>query len=142
METREIKFRGKRTTTGEWVYGYLTEIFTYAGHIQRYAIDTCQQYDADGISIDIFEIISKTRGQYTGLHDKNGVEIYEGDIVSMADPVLGGRVTVEMVYAAPSFMVKFVPSLNSPIISISDLWTFSDGEVIGNKFENPELVEM
>lgn len=62
--SREIKFRGKRLDNGEWVYGDLTHGFS-----QHHTF------------IDDQEVLSDTVGQYTGLHDKNGREIYEGDVL-------------------------------------------------------------
>jgi len=67
---REIKFRGKRVDNGEWVYGY----YIVAGGIPFISTFGVREPIA---------VIPETVGQYTGLKDKNGVEICEGDRVSL-----------------------------------------------------------
>lgn len=118
---REIKFRGKRPFIGGWVYGLP---------------------DIQGNDIEIFNrendtytkaiIIPKTLGQFTGLYDKNGKEVFEGDVIKAPN---GTRV-YQVVFEMGAFRLI---GKKQPIKQSSYL--IKTMEIIGNIHENPELLE-
>lgn len=130
---REIKYRGKRVDNGEWVYGYYsksTPIFEGVGH--SYITPICENG-----SIDMYRKVNpNTVGEYAGLKDKNGKEIYEGDILHNEEE---DSISTINWY---DLVAQFV-ACTSPYEEDRHLELYlSDGcVVVGNIYENPELLE-
>jgi uncharacterized phage protein (TIGR01671 family) len=123
---REIIFRGK-LPSGAWVYGDLRQYPSGAKAIKS----------TDFTSL--MEVDPRTVGQYTGLNDKNGAKIFEGDILSACfewNDTAESRVAVEW---GDFRWVTHQPGYDPDEITDFDkaLWV-----VIGNVYDNPELLEV
>ena len=129
---REILFRGKRVDNGEWIYG---DVIQFPMHGIVRIIE--QNSDNDG-SYGDSEIDCDTLGQYTGLTDKNGRKIFEGDIVTIRDSAEG--VLVEFIdgeYQCTN-RIKY-KYYRHPLEYYHDEPKYT---VIGNIHDNPELLEV
>ncbi|MBQ2979700.1 MAG: hypothetical protein IJE18_06285 [Bacteroidaceae bacterium] len=145
---RTIKFRGKDIETGEWIYGHFFQRFGHYPVIveprPRYGKVMYCEIDVEGTTV----------GQFTGLTDKNGKEIYEGDIlrgdeypyncdgvdnyfveIVWADNVCGFyRIT----HKKPNSTVRGISHGNWSELDEEDIKSF---EVIGNIHDNPKLLK-
>ena len=150
---REILFRGKRKDNDEWVEGYYAKRSNYACFASELKYnhfilkDIMMDFNLGGLQE--FEIIPETVGQYTGLTDKNGKKIFEGDIVSQ------NRNGFETLYVTiftdkdvgscgccyPSFDgIGFVfESVKGTRANVFDLYPL---EVVGNIHDNKEMLKV
>jgi uncharacterized phage protein (TIGR01671 family) len=137
---RIIKFRGRKNSNKKWIYGSLV-----SDKIQGYAIIQIMDNPIFNgiISGWCFGIEKGTEGQFTGLLDKNGKEIYEGDILSSVSSFDSRHSKKKnpyyvVIWDVCSFKVK---GYNGDLPVTPELTFKSDWEIIGNIYENHELLK-
>lgn len=135
---REILFRGRRGSNGVWHEGL---------YVTRNGVHFIQN-DEDG-TIKKWWVEPETIGQYTGANDRNGVKIFNGDILrrEFVDPVEEGGVDVcyawveyrnDNTHGSGFFLID--PEYGG--VDILDLINCREFEVVGNIHDNPELLEV
>ena len=145
---REILFRGK-TDDGEWVYGSFCmdarEQFNGLCGVDGFI----RLYDKAKGKMQTYEVDRETVGQYTGLKDKNGKRIWEWDILHIAkiadglggyyQPPLDYPVNVVVKWDLCAWMWETLCD-DKRYITFPDAWCHYEREIIGNIFDNPELL--
>lgn len=153
---KEILFRGKRIDNGEWAYSQ-----TVFSHLDNFYIPTqnlkctvMRNLDTVGNISEIrckdgkcfFKVHPETVGQYTGLTDKNGKKIFEGDVLKICygSPLFDGYDTECICYNG---IVKYENALfvceeNSERGDALCMLSSNEFEIIGNIYDNPELLEV
>ena len=136
---REIIFRGKSKNNNEWIYGFYSPLIWYPSFKQTPSIKTFKGVD--------MEINPETLGQYTGIKDKNGTKIFEGDILCMTFKDEWANNEERKVYyfikfndgMFATFYYDFLDEVEEDrlceaLIEVDKL------EVVGNIYDNPQLL--
>jgi uncharacterized phage protein (TIGR01671 family) len=149
---REVKFRGKRVDNKQWVYGYLVKLGKYSfSDAERYGVvDKAIPVGFGSVvyNIEIAEVIPETVGQYTGLNDKNNIEIYDNDIVKCLE-VTNTDISE---YVSDVYWNNCYFGVHQSNTCDVDLGLFdstelafecpiTEIEVVGNIYDNPELLK-
>lgn len=146
---REILFRGKRIDNGDWIEGYYVKTVDYrtdsAVHL---IIELPSAFYPRGEIAEEYEINSSTVGQFTGLIDKNGKKIFEGDILKIIhkyqspfddDTKEYTDIDADVVHFDDEGLCFSYGK--SPFLCVVDNVT-AEYEVIGNIHDNPEMLEV
>lgn len=123
---REIKFRAK-DFNGSWQYGtYYYGVMYPTSHKMHYVNDE--------------QIDENTLGQFTGLHDRNGKEIYEGDVVKCG---VGQDAEIAIVeFKMQAFVITYLPLEKKDTENVHDyMEDYKHFAVLGNIYEHPHLIE-
>lgn len=138
--TREILFKGKRKDTGEWTEGYFFKIWDR----------TFLLWGMTNDHPNMIEVIPETVGQFTGLTDKNGNKIFEGDIISATALDTGEEQRAVVCFGNfidennddeyIGFFIEF-DGIKTTITQLSMEECKNRIEVIGNIYDNKELLK-
>lgn len=148
---REILFRGKKLGIGEWVYGSSLVIATWDNPIENetnekiyliYAFDKTEifpRYYGYSDLLSEERVIPETVGQFTGLTDKNGTKIFEGDIVKGLFN-FGLPINAKVEFQDGSYGVTCKRCGAVGFTAFTCFYGLQ-WEVIGNIYDNPELMD-
>lgn len=143
---REIKFRGKRVDNGEWIYGSLiiepnmAEFKSIHSDLRNLGKSKYLIYPFDATQGRAIEVIPESVGEYTGKKDKNGKEIYEGDIVEASYPPTYTERIYDIRYIHDGFCCFRNIENKKIIFEQLSIRGNESIEVIGNIYEDKELL--
>lgn len=134
LTVRERLSRGKRTYNGKWVKG---DVFHYeSGEVaicsgfSRYGYEATELFRRD-------KVIPETVGDYIGITDRNNKMIFEGDIIKYSTNKIG-----IVNYGTACFCVQDIKSRNNPAMDIVISESPNGVEIVGNIYDNPEMLEV
>lgn len=138
---REILFRGKRVDNVEWVYGYYCPCVFGNFPAEPAIIDADELKRGKWAPV---KVIPETVGQYTGFTDQNDKKIFEGDIVRfdyVDDEGNDAHEDFLIFFETGAFRAQYLENPKVAPNTLHDDIAIDEGYVVGNKWDNPELLE-
>ena len=126
---RKIKFRGKRKDNKKWIHGDLLSF--------NNEYEICDHNTIDGSRYDV---VPATIGQFTGLYDNGGKEVYEGDIVEFKVIGMDTKKVMERIGVVVFRNGEFIVTRNGVAYIIYSVFN-GGASVISNIIDNPELIK-
>lgn len=126
---REIKFRGKRLDNGEWIEG---DLLRMNGHWFIF-LDPAPE------GIDKYEVDPATVGEFTGLKDKNGKEIYEGDVMEIPETDFNAEIIGRVLFEEDAYYI--IPLRGGHLWGLHWSLRKHDAKIIGNIHDNPKFLK-
>lgn len=140
MEDRFL-FRGKRIDNGEWVEGYLiVDEKDYSKYFIGYVLGTNE--DGTPHDLDVVQVDPSTICRCTGLKDKNGKLIWENDIIECKDGKHNFQTQIEWDAYCAGFIFQDTETSAVGLDAITANGLYSESKVVGNIFDNLELLEV
>lgn len=131
---REIKFRGKRLDNGEWIYGSLLASHFKDDKKERYFIT-----QFSGNYTFEHEVDPATVGQYTGLKDMSGTDIWEGDIMRIPETCFNAEIIGRVLFEEDAYYI--IPLQDGYLWGLHWSLRKHNAKVIGNIYNSPELLK-
>lgn len=122
---REIKFRGKRLDNGEWIEGDLLRMNDHWFIFPDPAPE----------GIDKYEVDPATVGEYTGLKDRNGKEVYEGDVMKIPETDFNAEIIGRVLFDDDAYYI--IPLRGGHLWGLHWSLRKHDAKIIGNIHDNP-----
>lgn len=126
---REIKFRGKRLDNGEWIEG---DLLRMNGHWFIFP-------DPAPEGIDKYAVDPATVGEFTGLKDKNGKEIYEGDVMEIPETDFNAEIIGRVLFEEDAYYI--IPLRGGHLWGLHWSLRKHDAKIIGNIHDNPKFLK-
>lgn len=134
MNMRTIKFRGKNLYNNEWIFGDLIqyesgEMAIFSKKLSQYGCEATEMFNRSKVE-------TTTVGQFTGLFDKNGKEIYEGDIIK------GFDIIIEVWYSEDkACLMAEMKEPQNDMVDILGGYDTARMEIIDNIYDHPQLIK-